>query len=273
MIAERARIVQNHGDSARHKIDDLLGQTTGAALGITVRTLHFYDEIGLPKPAFVGANGYRFYREKQLLTLQQILFFRELGFELKEIQRLLGRGKFDHTKALRSHRKTLLADVAHKRELIETIDNTLKQIEGKRKMKAAELFKGFDEKTQARHEEELIRRFGESAREGITESRRNVSKWSKADWEKSSREWDAICRSLVETMRRNNEPSAPEVQKLVRRHFEWLKNFWTPDREKYAGHGKFLAESELRQAYDKYDPKLADFLGEAIQVFATSELM
>ena len=64
--------------------------------GVTVRTLHFYDEIGLLEPAFVGANGYRFYQEKQVLTLQQILFFRELGFGLKEIERLLGRGKFDH---------------------------------------------------------------------------------------------------------------------------------------------------------------------------------
>ena len=60
--------------------------------GVSVRTLHFYDETGLLKPAYVGANGYRFYEDPQLLTLQQILFFRELGFELKQIQRLLGRG-------------------------------------------------------------------------------------------------------------------------------------------------------------------------------------
>ena len=237
-----------------------------------MRTLHFYDEIGLLKPAFIGANGYRFYQQKQLLTLQQILFFRELGFELKEIQRLLGRSRFDHATALRSHRKTLVADIGRKRELIETIDNTLKQMEGKRKMNAAELFKGFDEKTQARHEEELIRRFGDSAREGIAESKRKVSKWTKATWEQRAGEWDAICRGLVEAMHGGVAPTAPEVQKLVRRHFEWLKNFWTPNREAYAGHGKFLANSELRQAYDKYDAKLADYLGDAIQIFAEKEL-
>src|SRR5687767_11002117 len=104
--------------------------------GVTVRTLHFYDEIGLLKPAYCGANGYRFYQQKQLLTLQQILFFRELGFELKQIQRLLGRSRFDHADALRSHRKTLLANLGRTRELIKTIDNTLQQIEGKRKMNA-----------------------------------------------------------------------------------------------------------------------------------------
>ena len=63
--------------------------------GVSVRTLHFYDELGLLKPAYVGANGYRFYEEPQLLTLQQILFYRELGFELKQIKRILGRAGFE----------------------------------------------------------------------------------------------------------------------------------------------------------------------------------
>ena len=63
--------------------------------GVSVRTLHVYDEVGLLKPAYVGANGYRFYEEPQLLTLQQILFYRELGFELKQIKRILGRADFE----------------------------------------------------------------------------------------------------------------------------------------------------------------------------------
>src|SRR6185436_17829254 len=57
-----------------------------AMSGVSVRALHFYDETGLLKPAYLGANGYRFYEEPQLLTLQQILFYRELGFELKQIK-------------------------------------------------------------------------------------------------------------------------------------------------------------------------------------------
>src|SRR6266498_4162453 len=78
-----------------------------AMSGVSVRTLHFYDETGLLKPAYHGANGYRFYEEPQLLTLQQILFYRELGFELKEIKRILGRADFDKVAALESHRKVL----------------------------------------------------------------------------------------------------------------------------------------------------------------------
>ena len=76
-----------------------------AMSGVSVRTLHFYDETGLLKPAYLGANGYRFYQEPQLLTLQQILFYRELGFELKQIKQILGRADFEIAAALRSHRK------------------------------------------------------------------------------------------------------------------------------------------------------------------------
>src|ERR1043166_4909697 len=96
-----------------------------AMSGVSVRTLHFYDEVGLLKPAYYGANGYRYYEEKELLLLQQILFFRELGFEIKQIQRILGRSDFDTTVALLSHRQVLEKNVKKTRSLIKTIDKTL----------------------------------------------------------------------------------------------------------------------------------------------------
>ncbi len=111
--------------------------------GVSVRTLHFYDEIGLLKPAFHGANGYRFYEEPQLLTLQQILFYRELGFELKQIKRILGRAGFRKTAALKSHRKLLEQKVARTRRLIETIDKTMLHVKGAKKMTSKEMFAGF----------------------------------------------------------------------------------------------------------------------------------
>src|SRR4051812_37124152 len=103
--------------------------------GISVRTLHFYDESGLLKPAYVSANGYRHYEEPQLLTLQQILFYRELGFELKQIKRILRRKDFEKVAALQSHRKVLQAGLTRTRSLIETIDKTIKHLKGTEKMK------------------------------------------------------------------------------------------------------------------------------------------
>src|SRR5688572_27847019 len=98
--------------------------------GVSVRTLHFYDETGLLKPAHHGANGYRFYEEPQLLILQQILFYRELGFELKRIKKILGRRDFEKVAALQSHRKVLQQNLSRTRGLIETIDKTIKHLKG-----------------------------------------------------------------------------------------------------------------------------------------------
>jgi DNA-binding transcriptional MerR regulator len=114
-----------------------------AMSGVSVRTLHFYDETGLLKPAYHGANGYRFYKEPQLLTLQQILFYRELGFELKQIKGILGRADFEKVAALQSHRKVLQKNLARTHTLIETIDKTIEHLKGTRKMESEEMFLGF----------------------------------------------------------------------------------------------------------------------------------
>ncbi len=111
--------------------------------GVTVRTLHFYDEMALLKPAYIKANGYRIYEEPQLLMLQQILFYRELGFELKRINEILSQRKFKKIAALKSHRQVLEENVTRTRTLIETIDKTLSHLKGVKKMKSEELFTGF----------------------------------------------------------------------------------------------------------------------------------
>jgi DNA-binding transcriptional MerR regulator len=116
---------------------------TAAMSGVSVRTLHFYDETGLLKPAYHKANGYRIYEEPQLLTLQQILFYRELGFELKQIKRILGRADFEKLAALESHRKILQKSLTRTRTLVETIDKTIQHLKGTRTMKSEEMFTGF----------------------------------------------------------------------------------------------------------------------------------
>lgn len=111
--------------------------------GVSVRTLHFYDETGLLKPRRNAANGYRLYEEPQLLMLQQILFYRELGFELKEIKVILGRTDFERVVALQSHRKVLEKKLARTHALIATINKTIRHLKGVKKMKGEEMFVGF----------------------------------------------------------------------------------------------------------------------------------
>lgn len=240
--------------------------------GVSVRTLHWYDEIGLLKPAYVTANGYRHYEEEQLLILQQILFFRELGFELKQIQKLLKRGDFDKIVALSSHRQVLMKNLERTRKLIKTIDKTIEHLKGTKKMKEADMYYGFSKEKQAEYEKHLIDRFGDKVKASIVESHQKIKNWTKPDWDKSSKEFDEICKELVKMIESKSKASSRAVQSVVRRHYNWLRNFWTPTKESYAGHGLFIVESDLRKTYEAYHLQLPEFISKAIQVYAEHEL-
>lgn len=240
--------------------------------GVSVRTLHWYDEIGLLKPAYYGSNGYRYYEEEQLLILQQILFFRELGFELEQIRRVLRKSDFDKMVALSSHRQVLQKNIEKTRKLIKTIDKTIEHLKGTKKMKEKEMFSGFSKEQQAEYEKQIIERFGEQGKAHIEESKQNAKKWSKIDEENFKKECDEICKELARLLEQNFKANTKEVQSVIRKHYLWLSKCWTPTKESYAGHGQFIADSDLRKAYEVYHTRLPEFIAEAIQIFANKEL-
>ncbi len=121
---------------------------------VSVRTLHYYDEVGLLKPETVGANGYRYYEEGSLLMLQQILFYRELGFELSRIKDILSRPDFEVQSALESHRKSLQGRVERLNQLIATVDDTILHLKGKKEMSKKQLFAAFSEEEQEKYQKE-----------------------------------------------------------------------------------------------------------------------
>ena len=240
--------------------------------GVSVRTLHFYDEVGLLKPAYLGANGYRFYEETQLLMLQQILFYRELGFELKRIKTILSRPGFDKIAALESHRKVLRKNLADTRKLIQTIDRTIEHLKGKKKMKNRDMFAGFDPKEQARNEQYLVDRYGEGMQQAIATTKAKVKDWSPQDWKKVGAAFEQICQDLVRVMNTPLAADSFQAQEIIRRHYQWLRQFWTPNRESYAGHAQLIVDSELRKAYEAFDARLPEFAGAAMKAFAEKEL-
>lgn len=241
---------------------------------VSVRTLHFYDEIGLLKPAYHGGNGYRFYEEEQLLMLQQILFFRELGFELKKIQKILGRPDFDKAAALHAHRKVLQQDLIRVKGLIETIDKTIDHLKGEKKMKDQEMYFGFSKEKQAEYLTYLKNRLGED-HYAFAESEEKGKNWTKDDFEKFKLEWEAICKALAALMEKSYREDSREVQSVIQRHFHWICRAWTPNRESYIGLGQGYTGFEWKKAFASYDPKhprLALFLAEGMRVFAEQEL-
>jgi DNA-binding transcriptional MerR regulator len=248
-------------------------KSVAAMSGVSVRTLHFYDEVGLLKPAYVGTNGYRFYEETQLLRLQQILFYRKLGLKLERIKDILNQPKFDKIRALEAHRKVLRKNLGDTRQLIKTIEKTLEHLKGTRKMKSNELFIGFDPEQQARHEQYLIDHFGKDMKKNIDGSKARVKSWSKSDWAKAGEDFDRICRALVSAIDLALPADSPNVQALIRRHHSWLSLFWTPTRESYRGHSKLIVDSDLRRAYEAYHPKLPEFAAGAMRTFADAELV
>ncbi len=127
----------------------------GKLAGVSARTLHFYDEIGLLRPAARTASGYRLYGESELLILQRVMFFRQLDVPLEDIGRILADPNFDQVRALRRHRELLEAQAARLGRLIKTVDKTLLMLEGTMTLSDAELYEGFSQ--------EQIERYNESA--------------------------------------------------------------------------------------------------------------
>ena len=119
--------------------------------GVTPRTLHHYDEIGLLKPSRIGDNGYRYYGEESLLKLQQILFYRELDFPLDDIRKIMGRRDFDVLSALETHKESLTRQMERTKRLLVTVDNTINHIKGEKLMSQKGLFEGFSEEEQEKY--------------------------------------------------------------------------------------------------------------------------
>src|SRR5690625_1994480 len=143
-------------------------------VGISVRTLHYYDEIGLLRPEATSQAGYRLYSERNLERLQQILFFRNVGFSLKQIKTIIDSPEFDQIEALQMHRKTLLKKRENIDKLIQTVDKTLKHSKGEIQMTAKERFAGFDF-SENKYEQEARERWGSKA---VDDSKRKINKMS-----------------------------------------------------------------------------------------------
>ena len=105
--------------------------------GVSVRTLHYYDDKGLLEPRYRGENGYRYYDEDSIIRLQQIMFFRQLGFSLEEVGKIVSHPEFDVLEALKSHRESLVQKSERLGELISTVDKTIKRLRGQDKMQLA----------------------------------------------------------------------------------------------------------------------------------------
>ena len=240
--------------------------------GVSSRTLRFYDEIGLLKPAYYGDNHYRYYEEEQLLMLQQILFFRELGFPLTDIKQIISSHDFDKIEALNTHKSILQSTREKTEKLKKTIDKTISHIRGNIIMRDVEMYDGFDPKKQQEHEKYMLDAGILTQRE-IDESWKNVRHWKKPNWEQFKQDGEELNQDLASAMKSNLEPTDMRVQVLIQRHYSWVKNFWTPTKTTYLALAHmYLDHPDYRVFYNRYHPNLAEYLVEAMRVYAEREL-
>jgi DNA-binding transcriptional MerR regulator len=231
---------------------------------ISVRTLHFYDETGLLKPSSIKSNGYRVYEEKELLRLQQILFFRELEFPLAEIKKIMNAPGFDIVQALKSHKK--LIEVKQKRltGLLATIESTIKSMKSKKPIEEKALYDHFDDAEQKKYQQEAKERWGNT--EAYKQSQERTKHWTKADYEKLKKDGDTFMKTVVATMPKGI--ASKEIQTLVQQWREGINVFYDTNIEMCRNLATmYTADPRFTKYYEKYAKGLAVFWRDAIYYY------
>jgi DNA-binding transcriptional MerR regulator len=234
--------------------------------GVSVRTLHYYDEIGLLKPASVGDNGYRYYGEESLLRLQQILFYRELDLPLEDIKKIMGRRDFDELAALESHKRALTGQVKRLNRLIQAVDDTILHLKGKKDMTPRQLFGAFSDDEQAKYEQEAMQMYDPAV---VKESNRKWKSYSAAEKQHILDEGNAAYEAILAAMPKGT--SSPEAQSGIELWRKHMDHFWTPDLGQLVGLTEMYNDDPRFKAnFDKIDPNLAEFMREAVKVYVTN---
>jgi MerR family transcriptional regulator, thiopeptide resistance regulator len=221
--------------------------------GVSVRTLHHYDEIGLLKPSFVGENRYRYYGREELLRLQDILFHRELGVPLADIGRLLDTEGRDRVAILAEHRSALADRVKRSRQLLRTIDRTIAELQGEQAMKDKDLYKGFSPEKQAEYEDWLVDNYGDDMRRQIDDSKAKLATLDADGMAALMAEGQAAGAALAEAYQGGTASEDTANDPLLARHRAWVSAMWDKacPPEAYAGLADlYLSHPDFRTKFD-----------------------
>lgn len=231
--------------------------------GVSVRTLHYYDEIDLLKPAFVDAqNGYRFYDENSLLRMQEILFYRELDFPLKSIYNILSSPDYDKQKALSEQRKLLILKKERLERIIAALDSAKK---GKITMTA---FDNNDYETARKQfEAEAKERWGETA--AYKEHSEKSANYSKDKWQEVNEGLMTVIAKFADCKQKGSSADSVEAQALVKELQAYITaNYYTCTNEILAGLGlMYVADERFKTNIDKNGDGTAEFVSKAIEIY------
>jgi DNA-binding transcriptional MerR regulator len=231
--------------------------------GVSVRTLHYYDEIGLVKPDSIRPNGYREYGDEAVLKLQQILFYRELDLNLEDIKALLNRPDFDAIAALEKHRISLQGQAKRLERLIQTVDDTMLHMKGLKVMSQKQLFEAFSDAEQEKYAREAEQIYDPAI---VKESNRKFKSLSAAEKQRIFDDGNQIYGDMVAVISKGAD--SPEVQAIVERWRRHMDHFWTPNLVQLMGLAEmYNSDPRFKTNFDKIDPRLAEFIREAVGIY------
>ncbi|MBY8888759.1 MerR family transcriptional regulator [Streptomyces sp. PTM05] len=241
-----------------------VGQVAGFA-GVTVRTLHHYDAIGLLCPSGRAAGGHRRYDDTDLDRLQRVLFYRELGFPLDEIAALLDDPDIDPMDHLRRRHEVLTGRIEALRRMAEAVERAMEARKMGINLTPEEKFEVFGDHDPDAHEREAAERWGET--DAWKESRRRTASFTKEDWLRVKNEADAINAEFVALLDAGAEPDGEAATAVAEHHRQHLRaNFYDCS---YAMHCSlaemYVADPRFTAAYDEaLRPGLAAYIRKAI---------
>lgn len=245
-----------------------VGQVADLA-GITIRTLHHYDEVGLLSPGGRSAAGYRIYEESDLERLQQILFYRELGFTLKEIAAIADDPRTDAIGHLRRQRGLLTERIERLSAMVEAIDYEMEARTMDIRLTPEERFEVFGEFRPEDYAEEAERRWGET--ESYKESQRRVASYKKEDWQRLKTEEEEVRARLAAAMEAGLAPESEEAMAAAEAHRQHISRwFYECTYEIHRGlTDMYVSDERFRSNYDATAPGLAHFIREAAHANAS----
>lgn len=231
--------------------------------GVSVRTLHYYDEIGLLKPAFIDKeNSYRYYDESSLLRMQEILFYRELDFELKSIKEILSSPDYDKKKALREQKKLL----SLKKERLERLISSIEKAEkGEIDMKA---FSNKEyEQTRKKYEAEAKEKWGST--EAYKEQEKKTENYTQEKWSGVSDGLMKVFEEFSECKKKGFTPDSSEALALANKLQKYItENYYTCTGEILKGLGQmYVCDERFKSNIDSYGEGTAEFASKAIEFY------
>lgn len=239
--------------------------------GVSSRALRHYDEIGLLPPARIGANGYRYYEQAELLRLQQILLMRELGLGLAEIKGILD-SQLDQVQALREHRQRLLRERDRLGVLARTVARTIDRLQAEESAAMTEinrpenLFEGFD---PSAYDDEARERWPQQ----WEQSARFTATLTPQDVERMQREMTAAMIRMAELMAAGTPVDDAAVQAEVDLAYQGVSRFWTPDADAFKSLGRMYVDDErFKATYDRIAGGLAEYYRDAMACYADTAL-